>query len=261
MDIEGRTALVTGAAAGIGAALARALADAGARRVVCADRDEGGAARIAASIGGVGLGADMGRDGDIARMIDMAEDQAGPIDLYCGNAGIIRRGGIEVPDADWQTIWDVNVMAHIRATRILLPQMIARGGGHVMITASAAGLLSQVGAAPYAVTKHAAVGFAEWLALTHGDDGIGVTLLCPQAVRTAMTEGREAGVASIDGMMEADAVAAVALEALREGRFLALPHPEVATYMRRKTDDYDRWIGGMQRLNRHYTARPETPGT
>lgn len=255
-DLKDSVAVVTGAAGGIGRALALALARAGAR-VACADIDAGGVARIAAETGGTGIVADMGREADITRLIDRTEVELGPINLFCANAGILLRGGAEVPDADWQHIWDVNVMSHIRAARILVPRMKARGGGWFLITASAAGLLNQVGAAPYAVTKHAAVGFAEWLALTHGDDGIGVTLLCPQAVRTAMTENLDASVAAMDGMLEADTVAEVALAALREGRFLALPHPEVAGYMLRKAEDYDRWIGGMRKLNRRFNPRTD----
>lgn len=254
-EFAGRVAVVTGAAGGIGRSLALLLARSGAARVVCADIDAEGAARTAAEIGGIGVGADMARDDDIRRLIDEAESRAGPVDLFCGNAGIIRRGGEEVPDADWQLSWDVNVMAHVRAARHLVPRMRSRGGGHFLITASAAGLLNQVGAASYAVTKHAAVGFAEWLALTYGDDGIGVTILCPQAVRTGMTAGRTPGVASIDGMMEPDDVAESGLQAVREGRFLALPHAEVAGYMLRKAENYDRWIGGMRKLNRRFMPR------
>lgn len=256
MELAGRVAVVTGAAGGIGRSLAAALAGSGAAHVVCADIDAEGAGRTAAEIGGIGLAADMARDDNIRRLIDEAEERAGPIDLFCANAGIIRRGGEEIPDAEWQLSWDVNVMAHVRAARHLVPRMRRRGGGHFLITASAAGLLNQVGAASYAATKHAAVGFAEWLALTYGDDGIGVTLLCPQAVRTGMTAGRKPGVASIDGMMEPDEVAWIGLQAVREGRFLALPHPEVAGYMLRKAEDYDRWIGGMRKLNRRFNLRP-----
>lgn len=261
MDIANRVAVVTGAAGGIGRALALALAEAGAARVVCADLDGEGAARVAAETGGLAVTADMGREEDVRRLIDTAEAEAGPVGLYCGNAGIIRRGGEEIANEDWTLMWEINVMSHVWAARRLVPLMRARGGGRFLITASAAGLLNQVGAAPYAVTKHAAIGFAEWLALTYGDDGIGVTALCPQAVRTGMTPKR-ASVAAIDGMLEPEDAARVALEALREGRFLALPHPEVAGYMRRKAEDYDRWIGGMRKLNRTYNpARAKAPET
>ena len=152
----------------------------------------------------------------------------------------------------WQAMWDIHVMSHVYAARACLPGMIERGEGYLLNTASAAGLLSQIGSAPYAVTKHAAVGLAEWLALTHGDDGIKVSVLCPQAVRTAMTAGNEDGVASIDGMMEPPEVAEACVRAIEEESFLVLPHPEVIDYMRNKTENYDRWIGGMRKLNRSY---------
>lgn len=252
MEITGRHIVVTGAAGGIGRALALRFHAEGARRVVCADRDRAGAAAVADQIGGRAEVLDLAAPGAVEAMIDRAEDEGGPIDLFCSNAGIMVRGGAEVPDADWQRIWEVNVMAHVRAARHLIPRMVARGGGYFLNTASAAGLLNQVGAAPYAVTKHAAVGFAEWVALTHGDDGIRVSILCPQAVRTAMVRGREGGVASLDGLLEPEAVAEACVAAIRAETFLILPHPEVLGYMRNKTADYDRWVGGMRKLNRRY---------
>ena len=152
----------------------------------------------------------------------------------------------------WQAIWDINVMSHVFAARAVLPGMLERGEGYLLNTSSAAGLLSQVGSAPYAVTKHAAIGFAEWLSITYGNKGIKVSALCPQAVRTNMTAGGDGGVAGLDGMLEPEQLADTVIETLREERFLVLPHPEVLTYMRRKTDDYDRWIGGMRKLNRKF---------
>ncbi|MFT4795113.1 MAG: NAD(P)-dependent dehydrogenase (short-subunit alcohol dehydrogenase family) [Paracoccaceae bacterium] len=254
MDIKDRIIVVTGAAGGIGRALALRFAEAGAKKVICADIDEAGAQQTAAMIDGVARRVNVGLEGDIKDLIDTTEAEIGPIDLFCSNAGILMIGGAEVPDADWQRIWDINVMAHVWAARHLVPLMIARGGGYLLNTASAAGLLNQVGSAPYAVTKHAAVGLAEWLALTHGDQGIKVSVLCPQAVRTAMTKGHEDGVASINGMMEPEPVAEACLKAIEAETFLVLPHPEVLGYMRNKTDDYDRWIGGMRKLNRRFTA-------
>lgn len=261
MEITGKIAVVTGAAGGIGRALALALAKSGAAHIVCADLDAEGAQATADAVNGTAIVGDISSENGVRNLIDRTEAEIGPIGLFCGNAGIIMRGGFDIADERWLKIWDINVMAHVRAARLLVPLMKARGGGYFLITASAAGLLNQVGSAPYGVTKHAAVGLAEWLALTYGDDGIGVTVLCPQAVRTAMTEGREKGVASINGMIEPDVVAETGLAAVREGRFLALPHPEVETYMRRKADDYDRWIGGMRKLNRQFgeTASVETP--
>ncbi|WBU56157.1 SDR family oxidoreductase [Paracoccus sediminicola] len=249
MNVSGKLAVVTGAGGGIGLALGRRLVAEGAR-VVFSDRDEM-ALRDVAGIGRTEV-VDVAEPGATEAMIDTVEGELGQIDLFCSNAGIMRRGGVEVPDQDWQHMWDVNVMAHVRAARHLIPRMAARGGGYLLHTASAAGLLSQVGSAPYAVTKHAAVGFAEWVALTHGDDGIRVSVLCPQAVNTDMVRGNESGVASLDGMLEPDAVADAALRGIAEERFLILPHPQVLDYMRNKTESYDRWIGGMRKLNRRF---------
>ncbi|MGH1423292.1 MAG: SDR family NAD(P)-dependent oxidoreductase [Pseudooceanicola sp.] len=259
MDIRDKIVVVTGAAGGIGNALAVRFHAAGAKRIICADLDEAGAKATADQVGGVGRKVDVTSEAEIKALIDDVEAQEGPIDLFCCNAGISVRGGPEVPDDKWQNIWEINVMAHIWAARHLVPLMIERGGGYFLNTASAAGLLSQVGSAPYAVTKHAAVGFAEWLALTYGDDGVKVSVLCPQAVRTNMTKGKEGGVASVNGMMEPEPVADACLKAIEEETFLVLPHPEVLAYMRNKTNDYDRWIGGMRKLNRKYNP-PSSKG-
>lgn len=252
MDLSNRIVVVTGAASGIGRALARRFARAGARTVVCADLNESGAQAVARDIGGHAFCVDVAKESQIIDLIEHVETAIGPIDLFCSNAGILTLGGVEVPDAQWQRIWDINVMSHVRAARHLVPRMIERGGGYLLNTASAAGLLNQIGAAPYGVSKHAAVGLAEWLAISYGDRGIGVSLLCPQAVRTEMTRGFETGVASIDGMLDPEPVADACLEAIEQNRFLVLPHPEVAEYIRHKAADYDRWIGGMRKLNRIY---------
>jgi len=249
MEVAGRIVVVTGAASGIGRALARALATAGARAVICADRDGPGAAATAGAIGGNAVTLDVTDEAAMARMIDRVEADIGPIDLFCSNAGIFAPGGLESANADWQRVWEINVMSHVYAARHLVPRMIARGGGYLLNTASAAGLLNQIGAAPYAVSKHAAIGLAEWLALSHGDDGIKVSVLCPQAVSSAIT-ANGAGSAGMDGMISAEACAEACIEGLRTERFLILPHPQVATYMRRKTADHDRWIAGMRRLKR-----------
>lgn len=248
--MESKVVVVTGGAGGIGAALCRRFAQKNAK-VAVADIDEQAAKDLAAQIGGLGLGCDVSKEQDIVDLVRQAEARLGPIDVFCSNAGIIVMGGVEVPVADWQRIWEINVMAHIHAARAVLPGMLARGGGWFVCTASAAGLLSQIGSIPYSVTKHAAVGFAESLAITYGDRGIKVALVCPQAVRTAMT-ARGGGVAAVDGMIEADQVAADVIAALEEERFLVLPHPQVKDYMQRKTADYDRWIGGMQRLKKRF---------
>jgi len=252
VEIKDKIVVVTGAASGIGRALAQRFAAEGAKAVVCADRDEAGAKATADGIGGRAFRTDVSKEADIVALIETVEAEVGPIDLFCSNAGIGVGGGAETPDADWQRIWDINVMAHVWAARHLVPRMAARGGGYLLNTASAAGLLSQIGSAPYAVTKHAAVGLAEWLAITHGDQGIKVSVLCPQAVKTAMTAGNEGGVASIDGMMEPEELAEVCVRSIAAEEFLILPHPEVLQYMRNKTDDYGRWIGGMRKLNRRY---------
>jgi NAD(P)-dependent dehydrogenase (short-subunit alcohol dehydrogenase family) len=252
MELKDRIVVVTGAASGIGRSLAIRFAKEGAKAVVCADRDETGAKATAEGIGGLAFRVDVSHEDEIRALIERVEAEVGPIDLFCSNAGIGFGGGPEASNEAWQSIWDINVMAHVWAARHLVPRMAARGGGYLLNTASAAGLLSQIGSAPYAVTKHAAVGLAEWLAITHGDQGIKVSVLCPQAVRTAMTAGNPDGVASIDGMMEPDDLAETVVRSLEKEEFLILPHPEVLQYMRNKTADYGRWIGGMRKLNRRF---------
>jgi len=256
MEIRDKVVVVTGAASGIGQALARRFQAEGARRIVAVDLDEAGAQVTADELGGVAMRADVGVEADVATVIERTEAEVGPIDLFCSNAGLALGADLVAPNHEWQRSWDVNVMSHVYAARHLVPRMIARGGGHFLITASAAGLLNQIGLAAYGVTKHAAVGFGEWLAITHGHEGIGVSLLCPEAVRTAMTANSSTATAAAagDGMMEPEVLADFVIEGLSEQRFLILPHPEVLTYMRRKTDDYDRWIGGMNRLMRRLTG-------
>ena len=255
MQVRDRIVVVTGAASGIGRALAQRFAKEGAKLVVCSDINGEGAKAVADEIGGIAFTTNVGKEEDIQSLIETVERDHGPIDLFCSNAGIGIGGGAEVSNERWQRIWDINVMAHVWAARHLVPRMTARGGGYLLNTASAAGLLSQVGSAPYAVTKHAAVALAEWLAITHGDDGIKVSVLCPQAVRTAMTAGNPDGVASVDGMLEPEDAAEACLRAIEAETFLVLPHPQVLEYMRRKTADYDRWIGGMKKLNRRFSGR------
>jgi len=252
MDLKDRIIVITGAASGIGRAMAQRFAAEGPKLIVCADRDEAGAKATAEGIGGLAFKVDVSREADIQGLIETVESDHGPIDLFCSNAGIGVAGGAEASNDDWQRIWDINVMAHVWAARHLVPLMAARGGGYLLNTASAAGLLTQIGSAPYAVTKHAAVGLAEWLAITHGDQGIKVSVLCPQAVRTAMTAGNPDGVASVDGMMEPEPLAEMVVQSIAKEEFLILPHPQVLDYMRNKTADYGRWIGGMRKLNRRY---------
>jgi len=248
MDIKGSCIVVTGAGHGIGKGLAEKFADLGAAHVICADIDLVAAKATADHIRGIALHLDAGSEDSIKGLIDTVEDSIAPIDLFCSNAGILTKGGFEVPNDEWQKIWDINVMSHVWASRHLVPLMLKRGGGYMLNTASAAGLLNQIGAAPYGVTKHAAVGFAEWLAITYGDQGIGVSVLCPQAVRSEMTRGLEESVASLDGLLEPDMVADCCVKAIENNEFLVLPHPQVKDYMQAKTSNYGRWITGMQRL-------------
>lgn len=254
MKVQNRIVVVTGAASGIGRALATRFAREGAKRVICADLNGDGIREVAKAIDGVAIETNVAREDDIKQLIERTESEQGPIDLFCSNAGIGIGGGPEVANSEWQRIWEINLMAHVWAARHLVPRMISRGDGYLLNTASAAGLLSQIGSAPYAVTKHAAVALAEWLAITYGDKGIKVSVLCPQAVRTAMTADNPDGVASVDGMIEPEDVAAACLDTIENEKFLVLPHPQVLKYMRNKTNDYDRWIAGMRKLNRVYNG-------
>ncbi|KRB86729.1 short-chain dehydrogenase [Sphingomonas sp. Root710] len=255
MDPKNKVIVVTGAAGGIGEALARRFAREGAKLVVVVDRDGERAAAVAAAIGGETVTLDV-TDGQA--MIDMVADiesRHGGIDLFCSNAGVgepdtDEQNAASSPDDVWTRAWEVNVMAHVYAARAVIPGMRARGNGYFLNTVSAAGLLSQIGGAAYATTKHAAVGFAESLAITQGDQGIKVSILCPQAVDTAMLRKGDASsqAENIDGVLTPDQVADSVIRGLAAEVFLILPHPIVMTYMQRKAADYDRWIQGMRRL-------------
>jgi NAD(P)-dependent dehydrogenase (short-subunit alcohol dehydrogenase family) len=263
VELGGRVAVVTGGGGGIGEALCRAFAAAGAGAVVAADIDGDAAERVAASLAGsapdtgtgteaLGLRVDAGVEADVQDLVRRTEEAFGPIDVFCANAGIMVPGSVEVPDADWERIWRVNVAGHIYAARAVLPGMVRRGEGYLVHTASAAGLLTQLGSAPYSVTKHAVVGLAEWLAITYGDLGVRVSCLCPQAVQTAMTGGvpasdSEASTARRDGILPPEAVADAVVAAIAAEQFLILPHPEVATYEQRRAGDRERWLRGMRR--------------
>lgn len=248
MDIHGKVAIVTGGASGIGAGLARRLAQEGARGVVVADLNLELAQEVAREIGALAVRCDVSRESDIQALVATAREQFGQVDIYMSNAGILGRpGGIELDDALWQKMWEVHGMAHVWAARAVVPGMIERGEGYFLVTASAAGLLNIVESAPYGVTKHAAVAFAEWLRIAYGRRGLRVSCLCPQSVQTAMTAAG-AGSAGVNGVLTPEQVAADVVSAMRDERFLVLPHPEVAKYFLNKAQDYDRWLGGMQKV-------------
>ena len=253
MKLDNTCVVVTGAAGGIGRALAARFIRAGARAVVVADVQAGTLAATATELGAIAMPCDVTDADSVRALIEDTEATHGPIDLFCSNAGVAIPGGADAPLEAWQLSFDVNVMAHIYAARVLVPKMLERGGGYLLQTASAAGLLSQIGSAPYAVTKHAVIAFAEFLSITYGDRGLKVSVLAPQAVRTAMTAGTPGGgVAGVDGMLEPDDVAEIVVQGLDAERFLILPHPQVLEYFRRKADDYDRWLAGMRRLQTRY---------
>ena len=253
MQIKDKVIVVTGGANGIGEALCRRFVAEGARSVVAADIDEKRLEAISKELGVQGVRTDVTVEADIMKLVEQTEETCGPIDLFCSNAGIISDDSpgwtaASCPNEIWQKSWDIHIMAHVYAARAVLPGMIARKNGYILSVASAAGLLSQIGSAPYSATKHAAIGFAEALAITHKNDGIKVSVVCPQAVRTQMVAGSEDGSASVDGIMEPAELAESVIQGLAEETFMILPHPEVKTYFQRKASDYDRWISGMARF-------------
>ncbi|MEL0114529.1 MAG: SDR family oxidoreductase, partial [Rickettsiales bacterium] len=217
-----------------------------------ADMQEDALQAVADEIGALAMVTDVSREGDIQALVAKTETELGPIDIFCSNAGICWLGGDDAPDEEWQTNWNVHVMAHVYAARAVAPGMAARGSGYLVNTASAAGLLSHVNSATYSVTKHAAVALGEWLSIEYGSRGVKVSVLCPQAVRTAMTQGRETGVAALDGMIDPEELADSVIATMEREEFLILPHPVVLDYLKRKTGDYDRWLGGMRRLKDRY---------
>lgn len=253
MDIREKVVVITGAASGIGAAMARQFAVEGAGAVVALDLDGDGAAAVAAEMGGTAMQLDVSDDLATASTIAAIEDEFGRIDILCMNAGIATAGSVDTPNDVWQRTWDVNLMAHVYATRYALPGMLERGSGYLVHTASAAGLLTNIGAAPYSVTKHAVVALAEWLSVTYGDQGIGVSALCPQFVATPMLDAfadrsEETRSWVHDMAVSPEVVAVSVMDAIRDETFLILPHADVATYFQRKATDYDRWIEGMRSL-------------
>ena len=252
MLVSDTVIVVTGGANGIGAALCRRFAAEGAKAIVVADIDGEAAQRLAAEVGGVGVRVDVTREAELQHVVGEVVGRYGGIDLFCSNAGVAVDGGEETSDADWQHCWNVNVMAHVLAARAVLPGMLERGAGYLLQTVSAAGLLTHIHSASYAVTKHASLAFAEWLAIAYGERGIGVSVLCPQGVRTDMLRRAASGGRTflLDSALEPEQVADVVVKGLADERFLILPHPEVAEYFRRKAGDYDRWLRGMRKLRR-----------
>lgn len=265
MELEGKVAVVTGGAGGIGRALAHRFSEEGAAGVVVADLESADPGAAASEIGGrtIGFAGDVTDEATVRALVGAAEEAFGPVDLFCANAGVAVGIGLEDDEAVWDLAFGVNIRSHIYAARALVPGWIERGGGYFLTTASAAGMLTQIGSAPYAVTKHAAVAFAEWLSVTYGAQGIRASCLCPMGVNTAMLN---AGIDSEDGMTAGDVVRAAGMvvepeqvaddviDALREERFLVLPHPEVLTFFQRKASDYDRWLAGMRRLQAAVTG-------
>ncbi|GAA4669019.1 SDR family oxidoreductase [Amycolatopsis dongchuanensis] len=250
-ELNGAGVVITGGGGGIGSALARRFAAEGAR-IFVADLDGDAAAAVAAEVGGVALGVDAASEAGVGQLITAAKAELGTIDLFCANAGIAPHGGADAPEDVWARAWDVNVMAHVRAAKLLLPDWLDRGKGHFLATVSAAGLLTVLGSAPYAVTKHGALAFAEWLSATYRHRGITVQAICPQGVRTNMlaSTGRAGELIMGASAIEPEQVADAVLEAFTDDRFLILPHPEVAGYYAARATDTDRWLAGMNKLQR-----------
>jgi NAD(P)-dependent dehydrogenase (short-subunit alcohol dehydrogenase family) len=250
MQLKNKVVVVTGAGNGIGRGLCRRFAVEGAKGVVVSDVNAAAAKAVADEIGGLVVQADVAKESDVKRLVNQALEKYGAIDCFCSNAGILIGGGEEQPDAEWQRIWEINVMSHIYAARAVLPGMLACGEGYLLQTVSAAGLLTTIGAAPYSVTKHAALGFAEWLSVTYGDRGIKVSALCPQGVRTDMLLNDDSGVGDFlrQTALDPEQVADAVVKGFAEERFLILPHAIVGEYFQHKATDYERWLRGMRRL-------------
>jgi len=247
MHLKDKIAVVTGAATGIGEALARRFKSEGARAVVVCDLDGPGAERVAADIGGIGMRVDVAKEAEIQRLVQETIGRFGQIDLFCSNAGIFIEGDIFAPNEAWSRMRDIHVLAHVYAARAVLPAMLERGDGYLLQTVSAAGLVTSLESVIYAVTKHASLALAEWISMTYGDRGIKVSALCPQGVRTNMLM-QDPDNYLVEGSVSVEQVADSVIEGLADERFLILPHPEAAEYFRRKATDYDRWLRGMRRF-------------
>jgi len=248
MKVSGKNIVITGGASGIGKALAERFHKEGAASITVADLQEEALKDVAKSVNGLAVPCDVSKEDDIKNLVAKAEDAYGTIDIFVSNAGIARYGWEETPDEIWDLNWKIHVMAHVYAARAVVDKMVTQGSGYLINTASAAGLLSQIDSATYATTKHAAVAFAETLAIRYGDKGVRVSVLCPQQVRTAMTKDRAGSVSDVDGTLEPEELADCVIETMDREDFLMLPHPKVLTYIQHKASDYNRWIKGMQRL-------------
>ena len=261
MDVTDRVVVVTGAGRGIGAAMCRRFAKAEARLIVVSDRDEDAARIVAEQIGARAIfnRCDVANEDDVQQLARLAEDRGGQIDVFCSNAGITFKGGLESSNAEWQRMWDVNVMSRLYAARAVIPKMLARGEGYLVQTASAAGLLTEIGSASYSVTKHADLAMAEWLSVTYGRRGVKVSCVCPLGVETEMLDDSDPIHRYLHlHSITADDAAEAVLAGIRDEKFLILPHPEVLDFFRHKTEDYDRWIRGFQRLQQKLTRQAKS---
>ena len=255
MDIDRKVVVITGGASGIGKAVGKLMVNKGADKVFLADLNENLLNKTAEEIGAIPIVCDVSNEESVKALVNEVTLQTKIIDIFMSNAGIYVEGDENTLNQEWMRNWSIHVMAHVYAARAVLPGMIKRESGYLINTSSAAGLLTHIDSATYSTTKHAAIGFAEYLSINYGSKGIKVSVLCPQAVKTAMTLGREDSVASVDGMLEPDFLAAVVLQSVYDEEFLILPHPEVLTYMQRKTSDYERWLGGMRRFKQRRESK------
>tara|TARA_Y100000589_G_C26980519_1_gene558401 strand:+ start:83 stop:850 length:768 start_codon:yes stop_codon:yes gene_type:complete len=255
MDIERKVVVITGGASGIGKAVGKLMVNKGADKVFLADLNENLLNKTAEEIGAIPIVCDVSNEESVKALVNEVTLQTKIIDIFMSNAGIYVEGDENTLNQEWMRNWSIHVMAHVYAARAVLPGMIKRESGYLINTSSAAGLLTHIDSATYSTTKHAAIGFAEYLSINYGSKGIKVSVLCPQAVKTAMTLGREDSVASVDGMLEPDFLAGVVLQSVYDEEFLILPHPEVLTYMQRKTSDYERWLGGMRRFKQRRESK------
>ena len=248
MIIKEKVAVITGGASGIGKAVAQKLVEEKASVVYVADVDEKTLNETASDIGATPISCDVSKEDNIKGLVAKVQNECGRVDIFMSNAGVYNEGNETAEDSEWMRNWSIHVMAHVYAARAVIPSMIRNKCGYLINTASAAGLLTHIDSATYSTTKHAAIGFAEYLSINYASKGIKVSVLCPQAVRTAMTQGREDSVASVDGMLEPSFLAEIVIESIQKEEFLILPHPQVLTYIQRKTADYERWLSGMRRF-------------